>query len=85
MMMVKWKDFFVAESILYCLDALTGKLINSFGDGGKTTINKGFERNTKDFLFLQLLQELFLRTFNFWIKGIRFFKSKNHTWRYPRV
>ena len=42
--------FFVAESLLFCLNAKTGQLINSFGSGGKTTINKGFERNTADLL-----------------------------------
>ena len=42
--------FFVAESLLYCLDAKTGQLIYSFGSGGKTSINKGFERNTADLL-----------------------------------
>ena len=39
---VNGRIFFVAESFLYCLDALTGKLINSFGDNGKTSLNKGF-------------------------------------------
>ncbi len=42
--------FFVAESLLFCLNAKTGQLINTFGSGGKTTINKGFERNTADLL-----------------------------------
>ena len=42
--------FFVAESLLFCLNAKTGQLINSFGSSGKTTLNKGFERNTADLL-----------------------------------
>ena len=50
---VNGRIFFVAESFLYCLDALTGELINSFGDNGKTSLNKGFERNTKD-LFISV-------------------------------
>ena len=45
--------FFVAESVLFCLDALTGELINSFGSNGKTSLNKGFERNTED-LFISV-------------------------------
>ena len=50
---VNGRIFFVAESFLYCLDAITGELINSFGDNGKTTLNNGFERNTKD-LFISV-------------------------------
>ena len=34
--------YFVAASILYCIDALSGKSVDSFGEGGKISLKKGF-------------------------------------------
>ena len=34
--------YFVAASFLFCIDALSGKSVDSFGEGGKISLKKGF-------------------------------------------
>ena len=40
--------FFTAGPNLFCLDARTGKLVESFGNSGKAPLNAGFEEYAKD-------------------------------------
>ncbi len=40
--------FFTAGSYLYAVDAITGKLIPSFGDHGKVDLHDGLDRNVND-------------------------------------
>lgn len=39
--------FFVAASFIYCIDAITGKAISSFGTDGKVSLKKGFEEKAE--------------------------------------
>jgi quinoprotein glucose dehydrogenase len=40
--------FFVAGSYIHCIDAITGKLVNSFGDNGRADLHNGLGRDVKD-------------------------------------
>lgn len=40
--------FYTAGSFLYCIDALNGLPVNSFGDSGKIDLHKGLGRNVDD-------------------------------------
>lgn len=57
--------FFVASSALHCIDALTGKLIQSFGKDGVVDLHEGLGRDVKD-LFITatspgiIYQDLFI-------------------------
>lgn len=42
------KIFFAASSQLFCVDALTGKLVSSFGDSGKIDLHKDLGRDVQD-------------------------------------
>lgn len=41
--------FYTAGSDLHCINAVTGKLINTFGNGGKLDLHNDLDREVKDF------------------------------------